>query len=141
MSLSKFVRLRPQDHKRGHLMARFTYKGRRFIHGRWFKVDASLARELENILQPAGKFADPPLAFDVVANEKEAVALEKREKAARKRGSARNPFTDLRTTDLTAGDAEDDEDEDEDEADEAPPAKRAKPKARTSKARGKSRAS
>ena len=73
-----YVRLKPYNRKRGHVLRRYTYRGVRFFEGRWYKVPEALARELSDLHQRHGD-EDAPLAFDV-ATEVQARAIEEKER-------------------------------------------------------------
>lgn len=73
-----FVRLKPYNPKRGHVLRRYAYRGIRFYEGRWYKVPTALAKELAQVHQKHGD-EDSPFAFDV-ATERQAHELEERER-------------------------------------------------------------
>ena len=69
------VRLKPYDHRRGHVLRRYTYAGIKFQEERgWNRVEKSVGEHLRTIHQLP---RDPhsPLAFDVCTDE-EAKALD-----------------------------------------------------------------
>lgn len=73
-----YVRLKPYNPKRGHVLRRYTYRAVRFHEGRWYKVPEALARELSDLHQRHGD-EDSPLAFDV-ATEGQARDIEEKER-------------------------------------------------------------
>lgn len=78
MSNKLYVRLKPHNPRRGHVLRRYSFRGLRFNEGRWFKVPSALAQELAVVHQKHGD-PDSPLAFDV-ATEKQANAIEEAER-------------------------------------------------------------
>jgi hypothetical protein len=64
MATHLYIRLKPYNPKRGHVLRRYTYRGVRFYEGRWYNVPEALARELADVHQRHGN-EDSPLAFDV----------------------------------------------------------------------------
>ena len=74
-----FCRLKRYDHRRGHLLRRFTYKGIKFHEERgWYRVEKTIADYLRTVHQ-ADSNEHSPLAFDV-CTEEEAKALDTKEK-------------------------------------------------------------
>ena len=63
-----YVRLKPFNKKRGHVLRRYSYRGVRFYEGRWYKVPEKLAQELGEVRQRHGDI-DSPYAFDVATQE------------------------------------------------------------------------
>ncbi len=101
---TRFVRLKPYNKRRMHLMRRYSVKRKRFIAGRWYQVPLALAEYLEGVTSKPEDLTTP-LAFDVVHTKAEAQHLAKREKMLRERATAENP--ELMT--LTTGDLRSDE--------------------------------
>lgn len=73
-----YVRLKPYNPKRGHVLRRLGFRGVRFYEGRWYKVREGLARELADLHQKHHN-EDSPLAFDV-ATQKQARDIEEKER-------------------------------------------------------------
>ena len=73
-----YVRLKPFNRKRGHMLRRYAYRGVRFYEGRWYKVPEVLAKGLGEIRQRHGDI-DAPYAFDV-ASEDQAREIEQTER-------------------------------------------------------------
>jgi hypothetical protein len=75
-----FVRLKPHDPRRGHLLRRYTFSGIKFQedHG-WYRVPEDVAQRLREVRQqPLDRFSPP--AFDV-CTEAEAKAIDDTEQA------------------------------------------------------------
>ena len=89
--MSKRVRLKPHDPKKGHVIRRYTAFGVRFEEARgWYKVSDEVASYLVTVHQRPGD-DDSPLAFDVCTDD-EAKALEVVEKKkAEERARAAEP--------------------------------------------------
>ena len=102
-----FVRIKPFNPKRGHLLRKFTHapSGKRFdeSHGWYRGIDAGLAQALKEIHVHAHDM-DSPFAFDV-CTEAEAKAIDASEHKAKERKSAHDA-TDLTTRDLRTGSRE-----------------------------------
>lgn len=79
MSQKMYVRLKPYNPRRGHVLRRYSIRNMRFYEGRWFRVSEAVARELANIKQVYGD-EDSPDAFDV-ATHAQANNIERKEKA------------------------------------------------------------
>lgn len=63
------VRLKPYDHRRGHVLRRYTYAGIKFQEERgWSRVDKPVADYLRTVRQVPGD-SYSPLAFDVCTDE------------------------------------------------------------------------
>ncbi len=76
--MSYYIRIKPLDPIRGHILQRYTYKGISFdVKKGWYIVSAKVGEYLKTIHQIHG---DPnsPLAFDV-CTETEAKALDAKE--------------------------------------------------------------
>lgn len=73
-----YVRLKPYNKNRGHVLRRYSYRSTRFYEGRWYKVDESLAQQLSGLHQQHHN-PDSPLAFDV-ATEAQALSIEAEER-------------------------------------------------------------
>jgi hypothetical protein len=108
--MSKLVRLKPHDPKRGHVSRRYTAFSIRFEEARgWYKVSDEVAAYLATVHQTPGD-EDSPLAFDV-CTEEEAQRLETAEKKkAEERARAAEPNVaqphdvSVRSADLTTAD-------------------------------------
>ena len=89
--MSKLVRLKPYDPKKGHVIRRYTAFGVRFDEARgWYKVSDEVAAYLATVHQRPGD-EDSPAAFDA-CTEEEAKALEVAEKKkAEERARAAEP--------------------------------------------------
>ena len=74
-----YIRLKPFNPRRGHMLRRFCFKGKVFHVGRWYKVSESFAQQVSEIHQKAND-EDSPYAFDV-ATEQQARAIEAKESA------------------------------------------------------------
>lgn len=74
-----YIRLKPYNPKRGHVLRRYSFSGLRFYEGRWYKVPETLAQDLSELHQRHGD-EDSPYAFDV-ATQGEARAIETKERA------------------------------------------------------------
>ena len=75
-----FVRLKPHDPRRGHVLRRYTFSGIKFQedHG-WYRVPEDVAKRLREVRQlPLDRFSPP--AFDV-CSEVEAKAIDDTEQA------------------------------------------------------------
>ena len=74
-----FVRLKPYDPRRGHVLRRYTYRGIKFQEERgWFRVPKDVADYLRAVHQVPGD-EHSPLAFDC-CTEAEAKGLDAKEK-------------------------------------------------------------
>lgn len=74
-----FVRLKPYDPRRGHVLRRYTYRGIKFQEERgWFRVPKDVADYLRAVHQVPGD-EHSPLAFDV-CTEAEAKGVDAKEK-------------------------------------------------------------
>jgi len=74
-----FVRLKPYDPRRGHVLRRYTYRGIKFHEDRgWFRVPKDVADYLRAVHQVPGD-EHSPLAFDC-CTEAEAKSLDAKEK-------------------------------------------------------------
>lgn len=74
-----FVRLKPYDPRRGHVLRRYTYRGIKFHEDRgWFRVPKDVADYLQAVHQVPGD-EHSPLAFDC-CTEAEAKSLDAKEK-------------------------------------------------------------
>lgn len=74
-----FVRLKPFDPRRGHLLRRYTYRGIKFQDERgWYHVPQDVGEYLRTVHQVSGD-EHSPLAFDV-GTEAEAKALDAKDK-------------------------------------------------------------
>jgi len=95
----RFVRLKPYDPRRGHVLQRYTYRGIKFQADRgWYRVEKDVADYLRDVRQVATD-EHSPAAFDV-CTEEEARAIDKQEKAAEnKRKSATDNIKLSRTRD------------------------------------------
>ena len=83
----KLVRLKAYDLRRGNVLRSYTAFGSRFMEGRWYQVDDSVATYLSTVQQPpTGNYQadDAPIAFEVVSAE-EAARIDAEE--ARKRAA------------------------------------------------------
>ncbi len=108
--MSKLVRLKPHDPKKGHVIRRYTAFSIRFEEARgWYKVSDEVAAYLATVHQTPGD-EDSPLAFDVCTDE-EAQRLEAAEKKkAEERARAAEPNVaqphdvSVRSADLTTAD-------------------------------------
>lgn len=74
-----YIRIKPFNPRRGHMLRRFCFKGKVFHVGRWYKVSESFAQQVSEIHQKAND-EDSPYAFDV-ATEQQARAIESKERA------------------------------------------------------------
>lgn len=81
-----FVRLKPYNKRRGHLVRNYTFRGVRF-NERWKEVSAATAQELEELTQPHDPEAELPL-FEIYTKD-EALAVEERERDDGKRVKVR----------------------------------------------------
>ena len=90
-----FVRIKPFNPKKGYKVRTYTYGGTKYVEEQgWYQVaDDKLAAELRELTQAAYDGESPPL-FDVCTRD-EALAIEKRERAAK----------DVRSTVETAAEA------------------------------------
>lgn len=77
------VRLKPYDHRRGHVLRRYTYAGIKFQVDRgWSRVEKPVGEYLRGVHQiPGDTYA--PLAFDV-CTEEEAKSIDATETEATK---------------------------------------------------------
>ena len=106
--MSKLVRLKPHDPKKGHVIRRYTAFGVRFEEARgWYKVSDEVASYLVTVHQRPGD-DDSPLAFDVCTDD-EAKTMEAAEKKkAEERARAAEPNVaqphDVSAKDLTTAD-------------------------------------
>jgi hypothetical protein len=74
-----FVRLKPYDPRRGHVLRRYTYRGIKFHEDRgWFRVPKDVADYLRSVHEVPGD-EHSPLAFDC-CTEAEAKSLDAKEK-------------------------------------------------------------
>ena len=77
------VRLKPYDHRRGHVLRRYTYAGIKFqVERGWSRVETPVGEYLRTVHQVPGD-AYSPLAFDV-CTEDEAKAIDATESDASK---------------------------------------------------------
>lgn len=85
MTDTLFVRLKPYDPRRGHVLRRYTYAGIKFQEERgWYRVERPVAEYLRAVREvPSDRYA--PLAFDV-CTEAEAKALDANESEVAKIG-------------------------------------------------------
>lgn len=88
--MSKFVRLRPFDRRRGYLLRRYIHRSQKFVESKWYEVPDGLAEELSVVTSRADD-EDSPLAFDVFDSKDEALDLVRRERAAKAKATADNP--------------------------------------------------
>ena len=108
--MSKLIRLKPYDPKKGHVIRRYTAFGVRFDEARgWYKVSDEVAAYLASVHQRPGD-DDSPAAFDVCTDD-EAKAMEAVEKKkAEERARAAEPNVaqphdvSARPADLTTAD-------------------------------------
>lgn len=77
------VRLKPYDHRRGHVLRRYTYAGIKFqVERGWSRVEKAVGDYLRSVRQlPGDEYS--PLAFDV-CTEEEAKAIDAAESDASK---------------------------------------------------------
>ncbi|MCP4676630.1 MAG: hypothetical protein GY854_14175 [Deltaproteobacteria bacterium] len=76
--MSFFVRIKPYDAVRGHIMRRYTYKGIFFdVSKGWYVVSDNVGKHLETVPQQAG-VQHSPSAFDV-CTEAEAKRIDAKE--------------------------------------------------------------
>ena len=89
--MSKLIRLRPLDAKKGHVIRRYTTFSMTFEeHKGWYRVSDEVAAYLQTVHQVPND-EDTPLAFDV-CTEAEAKAIEVAEKKkAEERARAAEP--------------------------------------------------
>lgn len=89
--MSKLIRLRPLDAKKGHVIRRYTAFSMTFEEAKgWYRVSDEVAAYLQTVHQVPND-EDTPLAFDV-CTEAEAKALELAEKKkAEERARAAEP--------------------------------------------------
>jgi len=77
------VRLKPYDHRRGHVLRRYTYAGIKFqVERGWSRVEKPVGEYLRTVHQLSGD-SYSPLAFDV-CTEEEAKAIDATETEASK---------------------------------------------------------
>lgn len=76
---SMYIRLKPHNPRRGHVLRRFCFKGKVFHVGRWYKVSEAFAQQVSELHQKHYD-EDSPYAFDV-ATEAQARAIEAKERA------------------------------------------------------------
>ncbi len=78
-----FVRLKPFNPKRGHLLRRYTFQGIKFHEERgWYRVSKDVAEHLKAVHQVAVDLHSP-MAFDVCTEEQAKATDAKEVEAAR----------------------------------------------------------
>lgn len=105
--MSKLVRLKPYNPKRGHNLRKYTHSptGKKFEEPLgWYRVEDTLAVYLATVKQNPTD-SDSPDAFDVVS-EDEAKAIDKREAKEKDKKGADEP-NDLTTREMRVRDATD----------------------------------
>jgi hypothetical protein len=120
--MSKLVRIKPYNKRRGHVLRRLTFRGYRYDAAQgWYEVSDSLANELKKLKQTSDKYADP--AFDVCTRA-EAKAIQEEEIGARSMSDVDHarPVEDPHAGALTSADLPQmsSDDEPEDEVDDGP---------------------
>ena len=89
--MSKLVRLKPHDPKKGHVIRRYTAFGVRFDEARgWYKVSDEVAGYLATVHQRPGD-EDSPAAFDVCTDDEAKVMEAAEKKKAEERARAAEP--------------------------------------------------
>jgi hypothetical protein len=88
--MSKYVRLRPFNRKRGFVLRRYLYQSQKFVDGKWYEVPDTMGDYLSTVTSVPGD-DDSPLAFDVFDSKDEALALVAREAEAKQKATVENP--------------------------------------------------
>jgi len=88
--MSRFVRLRPFDRRRGHLLRRYIFRSQKFVAGNWYEVQDGMGDELSTVLSRDGD-DESPLAFDVFDTKEEALAFVHAERKAKAKATAESP--------------------------------------------------
>lgn len=92
MADKMFVRLKPYNKHRGHLLRRVNYKGIKFeSYKGWYKVDATTAAQLGQVRQIAYNEDSPP-AFDVMTEQEARSVTQAEKKAAEVKATVDNPI-------------------------------------------------
>lgn len=89
--MSKVVRLKPYNRRKGHLLRRYVLGAHKFLEDRWYAVSDDMAYKLSDVHSRPDHPDESPLAFDVFESQKDAESQYHREQESEKKATVKNP--------------------------------------------------
>ena len=102
-----YVRLRPYNPRKGHLLRVYVHRSHKFVHGKWYEVSDAMGEELSMVVSRQDD-EDSPLAFDIFETKEDAQDLLRAERIEREKAKANVDDPEVVGV-LTTSDLNDDE--------------------------------